>query len=144
MFSLHDMLIHIPLPCIKFLRAMLIGTNSHMHIHIMMDDVYIYHAHNFFGLCLFCVGTHDYLSTSQSHVLTKRALESNDDLGSHGLPFPSLSSPKDFAHFLYMALTWLWLIVHMYHLPILPCSLCMICSFLCLCHAFVSHALHYT
>ena len=52
---------------------------SHVHIHIMMDDVYIYQAHNFFGLWLFCVGTHEYLSTSQSHELTKRALESNDD-----------------------------------------------------------------
>ena len=29
-------------------------------------------------------------------------------------------------------------------MPILPCSLCMICSFICLCHAFVTHALHYT
>ena len=41
---------------------------------IMMDDVYIYHTHNFFRMCLFCVGTHEYLSTSQSHELTKRAL----------------------------------------------------------------------
>ena len=48
----------------------------------------------------------------QSHELTKRALESNDDLGSHGLSFPPLSSRKDFAHFFYMALTWLWVIVH--------------------------------
>ena len=31
-----------------------------------------------------------------------------------------------------------------YSMPILPCSLCMICSLLCLCHAFVTHALHYT
>ena len=30
------------------------------------------------------------------------------------------------------------------YMPILPCPLCMICSFLCLCHAFVTHALHYT
>src|SRR3954462_5493663 len=81
-------------------------------MHIMMDDVYIYHTHNFFGLCLFCVGTHEYLSTSQSHELTKRALESNDDLGSDGLPFPPLTSRKNFAHFFYMALTWLWVVVH--------------------------------
>ena len=52
------------------------------------------------------------MSTSQSHELTKRALESNDDLGSHGLPFPPLSSRKDFTHFFYMALTWLWVVVH--------------------------------
>ena len=31
-----------------------------------------------------------------------------------------------------------------YYMPILPCSLFMICSSLCLCHAFVTHALHYT
>ena len=31
-----------------------------------------------------------------------------------------------------------------YYMPILPCSLCMICSFPCLCHAFVTHAFHYT
>ena len=48
----------------------------------MMDGVYIYHTHNLFRLCLFCVGTHEFLSTLQSHELTKRALESNDDLGS--------------------------------------------------------------
>ena len=77
----------------------------------MMDDVYIYHRHNFFGLCLFCVGPHTYSSTSQEHELTKRALESTDDLGFRGLSFPPLPSRKDFAHFFYMALTWLWLIV---------------------------------
>ena len=96
----------------NFFEHFLSCANSHVHIHIMMDEVYIYHAHNFFGLCLFCVGTHEYLSTSQSHELTKRALESNDDLGSHGLSFPPLSSRKDFAYFFYMALTWLWVVVH--------------------------------
>ena len=79
---------------------------------MMMDDVYIYHTHNLFRLCLFCVGTHKFLSTSQSHELTKRALESNDDLESHGFPFPLLSSCKGFTHFFYMTLTWLWVIVH--------------------------------
>ena len=54
----------------------------------MMDDVYIYHTHTFFGLFLFCVGTHIYSLTSQDHELMKRALESNDDLGSRGLSFP--------------------------------------------------------
>src|SRR3989337_2105051 len=58
-----------------------------MHIHVMMDDVYIYHTHNFFGLFLFCVGT-------------------------HGLACPPLPSHKDFTHLFYMALTWLWVIVH--------------------------------
>ena len=55
----------------NFFEHFLSCANSHVHIHIMMDDVYIYHTHNFFGLCLFCVGTHEYLSTSQSHELTK-------------------------------------------------------------------------
>ena len=89
----------------NFFERCLSWANSVVHIHIMMDDVYIYHANNFLGLCLFCVGTHEYLSTLQSHELTKQALESNDDLGSHGLSFPLLSSCKDFAHFFYMALT---------------------------------------
>ena len=32
-----------------------------------------------------------------------------------------------------------------YHsMPIFPCSHCMICLFICLCHAFVTHASHYT
>ena len=118
--------------------------NSHVHIHIMMDDVYIYHAHTFFGLCLFCVGTHDYLSTSQSHELTKRALESNDDLGSHGLYFPPLSSRKDFTHFFYMGLTWLWVIVHYVSFAHITMFTLHDMLILCLCHAFVTHALHYT
>ena len=96
----------------NFFERCLSCANSHVHIHIMMDDVYIYHSHNFFGLCLFCVGTHEYLSTSQSHELTKRALESNDDLGSHGLSFPPLSSREVLTHFFYMTLTWLWVIAH--------------------------------
>src|SRR3989337_2555633 len=32
------------------------------------------------------------------------------------------------------------LLSNTYSMPILPCSLCMICSFRCLCHAFVTHA----
>ena len=97
-------------------------------------------THTFFGLCLFCVGTHEHSSTSQSHELTKRALENNDDVGSRGFSFPPLSSR--------ISSTWLshgyGLLSITYSVPILPCSLCMICSFLCLCNAFVTHALHYT
>lgn len=116
----------------NFFERCLSCANSHMHIHIMMDDVYNYHAHTFFGLCLLCVGTHEYLSTSQSHELTKRALESNDDLGFHGVSFPPLSSRKDFVHFFYMASLGYGILSITYSMPILPCSLCMICSFLCL------------
>src|SRR3954467_13875450 len=97
-------------------------------------------THTISSVCVSFVGTHEYLSTSQSHELTKRALESNDDLGSHGLSFPPLTSRISF--------TWpshgYGLLSIIYPLPILPCSLCMICPFLCPCHAFVTHALHYT
>ena len=128
----------------NFLERCLPCANSHVHIHIMMDDVYIYHTHNFYGLCFFRVGTHEYLSTSQSHELTKRALKRNDDLGFHGVSFPTLSLRQDFAHFFYMALTWLWVIYHFsLYAHIAMFTLHVICSFLYLCHAFVTHALHY-
>ena len=55
----------------NFFERCLYCANTHVHIHIMMDDVYIYHTHNFFQLCICYVGTHEYLSTSQSHELTK-------------------------------------------------------------------------
>ena len=42
----------------------------------MLDDVFIYHAHTFFVLLCACVGYLDLLSTSTSHELTIRALES--------------------------------------------------------------------
>ena len=43
---------------------------------IMMDDVFIYHAHMFFLLLCACVGYLDFVSTSTSRELTIRALES--------------------------------------------------------------------
>ena len=43
---------------------------------IMMDDVFIYHAHTFFAFFCACVGYLDLVSTSASHELTIRALES--------------------------------------------------------------------
>ena len=72
-----------------------------------------YHAHTIFPLPLFCVGTHIYSSTSQSQELTKRALESNDGLGSRGLSLPPFPSCKDYAHLFYLALTRLWAIYHL-------------------------------
>ena len=87
--------------------------HRHMHVCIMMDDVYIYHAHTIFPLSLFCVGTYEHSSTSQSHELTKRALESNDALGSRGLSLPPFHSRKDYAHLFYLALTRLWDIYHL-------------------------------
>jgi len=43
---------------------------------IMMDDVFIYHAHTLFVLLCACVGYLDLVSTSTSRELTIRALES--------------------------------------------------------------------
>ena len=37
----------------NFFERCLSCANSHVHKHIMMDDVYIYHTHNFFRLCIF-------------------------------------------------------------------------------------------
>ena len=113
--------------------------NRHMHVRIMMDDVYIYHAHTISPLPLFCVGTHIYSSTSQSQELTKRALESNDDLEFHGLSLPPFPSCIPF--------TWLshgyGLYTASHFFLILPCSLCMLCLLLCLCHAIVTLACIY-
>lgn len=81
-------------------------------MHILTDDVYIYHAHTIFPLSLLSVGTHEHSSTSQSHELTKRALDSNDGLGFTGMCLQPFPSRKDYVHLFYMALTWLWLIVH--------------------------------
>ena len=87
--------------------------NQHMHVRIMMDDVYIYHEHRIFPLSLFCVGTQEYFSMSQSNELTKRALESNDNLGYRGLSLPPFHSRKHFTHYLYLVLTRLWAIYHL-------------------------------
>lgn len=84
-----------------------------MHVRIMMDDVYIYHAHTIFPLSLFCVGTHIYSSTSESQELMKQTLESNDDLGSRGLSLPPYPLRKDYAHIFYLALTQLCAIYHL-------------------------------
>ncbi|KAI5015745.1 hypothetical protein ZWY2020_057135 [Hordeum vulgare] len=43
---------------------------------IMMGDVFVYHAYTFFALLCVCVGHFDYMSTSTTHDLTIRALES--------------------------------------------------------------------
>ena len=97
----------------NFFENFLSCANSHVHIHIMMDDVYIYHAHTLFRVTTSFVGTHDSLSTSQAHELTKQALESNKDVRQHGvLTLHPPSTRRAFAHFFYMALTWLWVIVH--------------------------------
>jgi hypothetical protein len=54
----------------------LLDANGDMQIKrcIMMDDVFIYHAHTLFLLSLVCVGTRTITSTSIEHELVKRAL----------------------------------------------------------------------
>ena len=61
---------------------------------IMMDDVFIYHAHTFFSLSILCVGNHTTRSTSIEHELTKRALESIPQVRSNPalIPFPCFAS----------------------------------------------------
>jgi hypothetical protein len=43
---------------------------------IMMDDIFIYHAHTLFWLSIVCVGTRITTSISIEHELAKRALKS--------------------------------------------------------------------
>src|SRR3954462_12883251 len=63
---------------------------------IMMDDVFIYHAHTLFVLYMVCVGTRKTMSTSIVHELTKRALESIIMVSSRSnlalIPFPFFAS----------------------------------------------------
>lgn len=53
---------------------------------IMMDDVFIYHAHTFFVRSFMCVGTRTTMSTLSEHELTKRALESEPHVSSRSNP----------------------------------------------------------
>jgi len=68
-----------------------------MKRHVMMDDVFIYRAHNFFIWCLVCAGKRMIMSTSIEHELTKRALESihlSRGLNSSIILFPCFASNK--------------------------------------------------
>ena len=62
---------------------------------IMMDDVFIYHAHTFFALPIVCVGTRKTRSTSIEHELTKRALESMIQMSSNEWFCPHTSTTQD-------------------------------------------------
>src|SRR3954467_7266158 len=53
---------------------------------IMMDDVFIYHAHTLFALSMVCVGANNTMSTSMEHQLTKRALECIIEVSSRSNP----------------------------------------------------------
>ena len=69
-----------------------------MKRHFMMDDVFIYHVHNFFLWIFVCIEPHAIMSTSIKHELTKRALESiHFSCG----PFPCYASNKltNFSYF---------------------------------------------
>ena len=63
-----------------------INGDVHKKRYIMMDDVYLYHAHMFFLLHVMCVGTRTIMSTSVEHELTKRALESIPQVSSRSNP----------------------------------------------------------
>nr|XP_051183961.1 uncharacterized protein LOC127297785 [Lolium perenne] len=62
---------------------------------IMMDAVFIYHAHTFFVLPMVCVGTQNPMSTSIEHELTKRALESVIQVSSNEWFRPHTSTTQD-------------------------------------------------
>jgi hypothetical protein len=62
---------------------------------IMMDDVFIYHAHTLFLLSNMCVGTQTPMSTSIEHELTKRALESMIQVSSNERFCPHTSTTQD-------------------------------------------------
>src|ERR1041384_7559637 len=86
--------------------------NRYTHVHIMMDDVYIYHVHTLFLLSQCCVGPYIHSSNSRAHELMKQSLESNEALGSLGALVLHPPLRKDFAHFFYTALTWIWVLYH--------------------------------
>src|SRR3954465_10987917 len=53
---------------------------------IMMDDVFIYHAHTLFALSMVCVGANTTMSTLKEHELRKRALEIMIEVSSRSNP----------------------------------------------------------
>ena len=65
---------------------------------VIMDDAFMYHAHNFFLWNFVCNGSRFIMSTSIEHELTKRALESifHESCGSIPplFPFPCVASNK--------------------------------------------------
>ena len=104
---------HVPISCLHFHHAYynnLLDANGDVQIRrrIMMDDVFIYHAHTYFLLSMMCVGTRNPMSTSIEHELTKRALESIIQVSSRSnpalIPFPCFASnmPNNFS-FLWFA-----------------------------------------
>src|SRR4051812_30894134 len=83
-----------------------INGDVHKQRYVMMDDVYFYHAHMFFLLCMMCVGTRTRMSTSVEHELTKRALESIPQVSSRSNP--ALIPFACFASFMLANCSFLW------------------------------------
>src|SRR3954462_8565124 len=77
-FMMDDMLLY---RASHFFEHWISCANRYTHVHIMMDDVYIYHAHTLFLLSQCSVGPHIHSSTSRFHELTKRDLERNESMG---------------------------------------------------------------
>ena len=83
-----------------------INGDVHKKRYVMMDDVYLYHAHTFFLLCMMCVGTRTIMSTSVEHELTKRALKSIPQVSSRSNP--ALIPFACFASFMLANCSFLW------------------------------------
>src|SRR4051812_49047071 len=101
----------------------LININGDVHKkrYVMMDDVYLYHAHTFFLLCMMCVGTHIIMLTSVEHELTKRALESIPQVSSRSNP--ALIPFACFASFMLANCSFLWFDCKYVNGIIFPCDI---------------------
>ena len=83
-----------------------INGDVHKKRYVMMDDVYLYHAHTFFLLCMMCVGNRTRMSTSVEHELTKRSLESMPQVSSRSNP--ALIPFACFASFMLANCSFIW------------------------------------
>ena len=112
-------------------------TNTPVTIHIMMDDVYVYHTHNLFPFSC-SVGPHVSPSTSATHELAVRALERKDEELHHHLhpPLRPWHKKPRFANYTTLPLLWAMLISYLAY-PF-SCSLRMLDSLLLMYHALVT------
>ena len=83
--SLHHMHSAMNIKIVASYYSCTLATNGYVQEKrtIMMDDVFIYHAHTFFAWLCACVGSFDSVSTSTSRELTIQALESEPHTFNH-------------------------------------------------------------
>src|SRR4051812_34919046 len=98
-----------------------INGDVHKKRYVMIDDVYLYHAHTFFLLHMMCVGTRTRMSTSVKHELTKRALESIPQVSSRSNP--ALIPFACFAYFMLANCSFLWFDCKHVNGIIFPCDI---------------------